>query len=76
METAAALSNFQFKLSVVPLQPQTPEHPSQLTLFRATSLEIHQVARWCRASPENTLRYVSDYRGSDQPLIAPSVIYP
>lgn len=28
--------------------------PSQLSLFYATSLEISQIARWCRTSPENT----------------------
>lgn len=52
-----SLSRFQFKLGVVPPQPQAPEYHPHLSLFWATSLEIHQVARWCRASPENTLRY-------------------
>ena len=70
-----SLSDFQFKLRVIPLRPQAPEQPAQLSLFYATSLEIHQVASWCRASPENTLRYASGYRGSDKWLMALSVIY-
>lgn len=57
-----SLNDFQYKLRVIPLQPQVPEIPRQLSLFYATSLEIYQVARWCRASPENTLRYASDYQ--------------
>lgn len=55
------LSCFQFKLRMIPIQPQAPEMPSQLSLFYATSLEIYQVARWCRASPEHTL--------SDLPIV-------
>ena len=58
-----SLSDFQFKLGMIPLQPQAPEQPSQLSLFYATSLEIYQVAKWCRASPKNTLRYASNLRG-------------
>jgi len=69
MEIVAApqsLGDIQFKLRIIPLTPQAPEQPSQqLSLFYATSLEIYQVARWCRASPENTLRYAPDYQGSD-----------
>lgn len=49
------LSDFEFKLRMIPINPRAPETPSQLSLFYATSLEIHQIARWCRASPENTL---------------------
>lgn len=61
-----SLGDIQFKLRIIPLPQQAPEQPSQqLSLFYATSLEIYQVARWCRASPENTLRYASDYQGSD-----------
>lgn len=70
-----SLSPFHFKFNIVPLQPQAPERPSQLSLFCAASLEIYQVAKWCRASPENTLRYASSYRGRDLPLITLSVIY-
>ena len=55
------LSDLQFKLHLIPLHPETPEMPSQLSLFYATSLEISQIARWCRASPDNTLRCASDH---------------
>lgn len=64
----SALSDFQFKLHIIPLHPQTPEMPSQLSLFYATSLEISQIARWCRASPEHTLRCAPDHHHRGSPL--------
>lgn len=66
----SVLSNFQFKLHLIPLHPQAPGVPSQLSLFYATSLEIYQIAKWCRASPENTLRYASNHHGKEIPLMA------
>ena len=70
-----SLNDFQFKLGMIPLRPQAPEQPSQLSLFYATSLEICQVANWCRASPKNTLKYASGHRGCKVWLMTLSVIY-
>jgi hypothetical protein len=73
---ARQLSDFRYKLRIIPLQSQAPEQPTQLSLFYATSLEIHQIASWCRASPENKLRYALYYHCSDLELTASSATCP